>query len=172
MTRYQLAKLISWAGTLHSRKRLQKVVALLQAAGCPLEVDFRLHHFGPYSDDVAHLADEMVQVDLLIEEEKSNAIGSTYDYRLSEKASALLHDFEQTPEGKQQAVAVDGFATQAKRLLHADLKDLEHAATIVHFRQGGLDWAEAIDKASTFKKLKKNSPALRRAESLAREIVE
>src|SRR5713226_2600892 len=35
MTRYQLAKLVQWAGTLRTRKRMQKVVYLLQLAGCP-----------------------------------------------------------------------------------------------------------------------------------------
>jgi hypothetical protein len=44
MTRYELAKLAAWAETLHSRKRLQKVVFLLHTAGCPLEADFILHH--------------------------------------------------------------------------------------------------------------------------------
>jgi uncharacterized protein YwgA len=172
MTRYQLAKLISWVETLHSRKRLQKVVAMLQAAGCPIEADFRLHHFGPYSDDLAHLADEMTQAKLLIEEEISIAIGSTYDYRLSDKAKKLLYEFEATPQGKQQAAAFEKYRSQAQRLLNVDLKDLEHAATIAYFRKSGLNWAKAIDKACEFKKLKKDSSARRRAESLARELVE
>lgn len=55
MTRYQLAKLVEWAGELRSRKRLQKVVYLLQAAGAPIEAEFTLHHYGPYSFDVAQL---------------------------------------------------------------------------------------------------------------------
>ena len=44
MKRYQLAKLIEWSGeSLKTRKRLQKVVYLLQAAGCPLDADYTLH---------------------------------------------------------------------------------------------------------------------------------
>ena len=55
MDRYQLATLSSWAGErgIQGRKRLQKVVFLLQAAGCPLSSHFTLHHYGPYSRDVA-----------------------------------------------------------------------------------------------------------------------
>jgi hypothetical protein len=30
---------VDWAGTLHLRKRIQKVVYLLQVAGCPLEAE-------------------------------------------------------------------------------------------------------------------------------------
>ena len=35
MTKYQLAKLIQFVGNLETRKRMQKVVYLLQSAGCP-----------------------------------------------------------------------------------------------------------------------------------------
>ena len=35
MTRYQLAKIVDWAGTLDTRKRMQKVVYLLQVVGLP-----------------------------------------------------------------------------------------------------------------------------------------
>ena len=63
MTRYQLAKLVEWAGTLNSRKRLQKVVFMLQAAGCPLQAEFYLNHYGTYSlEDVTRLTDEMVRL--------------------------------------------------------------------------------------------------------------
>ena len=67
MNRYQLAKIVDWAGTLETRKRMQKVVYLLQVAGCPLGADYTLHHYGPYSQEVARLTDEMVQTGILTE---------------------------------------------------------------------------------------------------------
>src|SRR4051794_19223854 len=114
MTRYQLAKLVYWAQTIRTRKRLQKIVVMLQAAGCPIEADYRLHHFGPYSDGVAHLADEMTQLGLLVEEESSNGLGSTYDYRLSDKAKQQLQEFEKTAEGRAQEAALAGFEPKFK----------------------------------------------------------
>ena len=45
MNRYQLAKIVQWAGTLRSRKRMQKMIFLLKAAGCPLDADYDLHHY-------------------------------------------------------------------------------------------------------------------------------
>src|SRR5579863_3270500 len=101
MTPYQLAKLISWAGTLRSRKRMQKVVFLSQSAGCPFDAEYRLHHFGPYSDGVAHITDEMVQVGLLEEVEKTTSVGNSYDYRIPEKSVRAIAEFEATPEGKR-----------------------------------------------------------------------
>ena len=82
MNRYQLAKIVDWAGTLETRKRMQKVVYLLQVAGCPLGADYTLHHYGPYSHDVARLTDEMVQASLLVEKTTSNAVGQQYSYSL------------------------------------------------------------------------------------------
>ena len=87
MNRYQLAKIVDWAGTLDTRKRMQKVVYLLQVAGCPLGADYTLHHYGPYSHDVARLTDEMVQASLLAEKASSNAVGQQYSYSLSDERS-------------------------------------------------------------------------------------
>lgn len=69
MNRHQLATLIWWAGEagIQGRKRLQKVVYFLQQAGCPLDCQYTLHHFGPYSRDVADACDEMVAARLVVE---------------------------------------------------------------------------------------------------------
>src|SRR5438132_565582 len=106
MTRYQLAKLVQWAGTLQTRKRLQKVVYLLQAAGCPLDDEFGLHHFGPYSSDVADRADDMTNAGLLNEESHGNYAGKQYDYTLTQDAESQLAALEVTPQGKAWAQQV------------------------------------------------------------------
>src|SRR5438876_8802937 len=90
MTRYQLAKLVEWAGILNSRKRLQKVVFLLQASGCPIEAEYFLHHYGPYSQEVARMSDEMVQVGLLEESSQPNPVGVQYAYKLTKVAVAEM----------------------------------------------------------------------------------
>ena len=77
MNRYQLAKIVQWAGTLRSRKRMQKMIFLLKAAGCPLDADYDLHHYGPYSQDVARLTDEMVREKLLCETTERAPYGSS-----------------------------------------------------------------------------------------------
>ena len=48
VTRYQLAKLVQWAGTLRTRKRLQKTVYLMKRGGAPFEDAFCLHRYGPH----------------------------------------------------------------------------------------------------------------------------
>jgi uncharacterized protein YwgA len=119
-----LAKLISWAGTLHSRKKMQKVVFMLQAAGCPLDAEFYLHLYGTYSEDVARLTDEMVRKGLLEEETKPTPSGSQYSYRLSDQISQQMVELEETEDGKKRASELAPFEAKAKSLLQADVKQL------------------------------------------------
>ncbi len=90
MTKYQLARLIAWAGALDTRKRAQKIVYLLQAAGCPLDAEYRLHYYGPYSQDVAQLVDELVAQGMLEESCTQTGGGRRFSYALSETARVRL----------------------------------------------------------------------------------
>jgi uncharacterized protein YwgA len=172
MTRYELAKLVSWADTLHSRKRLQKVVFLLQAAGCPLNADFILHHFGPYSEHVSRLTDELVRLDLLKEAATDNSVGQQYSYRLSERAREKMRHLEESKQGRLMAEQMAPFETMAKGLLREDLKDLEVAATVMYFRKQRLDWPQATEKACAFKNIPLDGPLAARATALARSVEE
>jgi uncharacterized protein YwgA len=171
MTRYQLAKLIQWAGTLRTRKRLQKVAYLLQAAGCPFDDEFGLHLFGPYSADVADRVDEMAQVGLLTEERQENYAGSQYNYTLTPAAQSQLASVDATDEGQALAAEIALYEDQARDLLDRDPRELEVAATIVFFRQQGNDWPEAVQRTCDFKRLRPHDGLVQRAEALARTIL-
>ncbi len=167
MNRYQLAKLVSWAGRLQSRKRMQKVVFMLQAAGCPIPANYYLHHYGPYSDEVARLADEMVRNGLLTENEGEVMGNVTYSYQLADSTTQQLQSLEQTPQGIEWASELAPFETKARRLLRADLRQLEYASTILFFQKQGNDWPQAVEKAEKFKQ----TPAVRDSLALAQEIL-
>ena len=167
MTRYQLAKIVSWAGDLQARKRLQKVVYLLQSAGCPLRAEFSLHHYGPYSEELARLTDEMVRQSLLEEQSSEHSQGKQYSYRLSAAAAREITDLEATKPGQVWAGELAGFEAMAKQLLAEDLKQLEYASTIVYFRNQDNDWEAAVAKAETFKL----TPAVKNALSLAKKVI-
>lgn len=167
MNRYQMAKLVSWANKLDTRKRLQKVVFMLQSAGCPLDADFYLHHYGPYSEDVARLADEMVRENLLLENLEEVPKGTKYTYCLSKEVEEQLKTLEQTEKGQEWIRQMAPFEEKAKALLGKDLRHLEFASTILYFQQRGCSWDEAVAKAEKFK----GTPAVRKALSLAQQAV-
>ena len=170
MNRYQLAKVVDWAGTLDTRKRMQKVVYLLQVAGCPLGADYTLHHYGPYSHDVARLTDEMVRANLLVERTTANAFGQQYSYSLSESVRSSLAEFDATSAGQAFAAALTAVLSKSRWLLETDLRDLEYAATIVFFRTHGHDWPSAIEKMRQFKGLADGGQVVERADALARRV--
>ena len=167
MNRYQLAKLVSWAQCLRTRKRLQKVVFLLKAAGCPLEADFYLHHYGPYSDEISQLTDDMVRNKMLVETSEPFRNGSRYSYCLTDWIVQQLGEVETTEEGQQWRSQLAPFEARARELLGADLKELEYASTIVFFHNQGFEWSEAVERAIQFK----HNEAVRNALPLARRVV-
>jgi uncharacterized protein YwgA len=172
MTRYQLAKLVQWAGTLEGRKRLQKVVFLLKAAGYPARgAEFGLHHFGPYSREIAERVDEMTSLQLLQEECIGGPPRQQFNYNLTDEAKARLATVEATPRGKALADEIASFEAQAKELLGKDVRELEVAATMVFFYQQRADWPCAVAETCGFKSLSADSPLVPRAEALARSVL-
>ncbi len=172
MDRYQLAKLVELAGVLRTRKRMQKVVYLLQAAGCPLKAGFTLHHYGPYSAEVAHLADEMVQVDLLEEEAEENRVGKAFRYKLSEKGQIALRDYEQSAAGQRAKGLLEPYRERARDLLGRDVRELEVAATLAYFQKHERNWDRAVDKACAFKNLGHHDSLTRSALKVTQEIMQ
>jgi hypothetical protein len=150
---------------------MQKVIFLLQASGCPLGIDFHLHHFGPYQEEVARLTDQMVDLKLLEETEVPVGSGKQYNYRLSEEARRRLAEIEQTTEGQRAMESLLPYENLARLLIETDSKKLEIAATLVFFRQRERTWETAIEKTCHFKELDPQSDLVRGALELARRIL-
>jgi uncharacterized protein YwgA len=151
---------------------MQKVSYFLREAGCPLEVDYILHHYGPYSPDVARLTDEMVRSGLLEETAAPSPVGVQYSYRLSEKTRQQIEEYERSPQSAKWRDLMAPFEAKAKILIDADLKELEIAATLVYFFRQNRDWSLAAEKTRQFKNLPDGSaPLLARAETLAKQVV-
>lgn len=170
MTNYELAKLVEWAGTLKTRKGMQKLVYLLQAAGCPFQADYRLHHYGPYSDDVAEVADDLVRRGFLQEKPVANAAGTQFNYSLTPRAEESLAKLEATPRGASRRSELADHEALARDLVRRDVRELELAATIVFFRRQGHEWPVAVEKARQFKSLARDKALLQRAKTLAKRV--
>jgi len=164
--KYYLAKLAQLAGTIDGRKRLQKIVFFLQSAGLPMGAEFALHHFGPYSWDVAQACDELVSAGVLSEEAKRNQVGRQYSYRLTERGSRLLDRAGETNEQLNQQFKQ--FQHIAQDLLQEDLRGLELGSTILYFKQQGVEWNEAARRACEFKSVDQNDDRVQSAIDLAR----
>jgi uncharacterized protein len=172
MNRYQLAKIVQWAGTFRSRKRMQKLIFMLQAAGCPLDAEYELHPYGPYSDDVARVIGELVCAGLLVETSEPHLGGELYSYTLSADASRQIAECESGPRGVESPREMAAFHSLALKLYGTDVKELEFAATVVFYRMRGADLTAAVEKACRSKSPLPSMQFLERCRALAAEIVD
>lgn len=164
MNRLQFATLLSWAGEqgVAGRKRLQKVIFLLQQIGCDLDCHYILHHFGPYSREVASICDEMVAAGLVKE---SQAPGTkTYRYELKPKTKELLN-------GSPADQDLVKFKCQWTKLLSENLWTLELGSTILFFYSQDKVWESSIRKACDFKKKSLNAPGTQIAMEFAKKFI-
>ena len=166
MNRLQLATLLSWADDagLQGRKRLQKVVFFLQQAGCQFDCRYTLHHFGPYSRDVADACDEMVAAGLVIETGGPQNGAMQYAYTLKPEIRALL---DQTHDAQLQR-----FQSLGTELINENIWSLELGSTVLFFYGQSRDWNAALDNACQFKKVDTALPSSRNALALAQRVVE
>jgi hypothetical protein len=171
MIQYQLGKLVQWSGgTLRTRKRIQKVMFLLKVAGCPIEAEYRLHHFGPYSSDVAQTTDVLAQMGLLKQECVENLAGRQFNYQLTPGSEQSLTDFEFTPHGQSAAKDIAPFRELAIGLINEDVRLLEVASTIAYFHEQGRDWSLSEQETCSFKSLHPEDALMKRAGELARRV--
>lgn len=171
MNRYQLAKIVQWPGTFRSRKRMQKLIFMLQAAGCPLDAEYEMHPYGPYSDDVARLTGELVCGKHLVETSEPHIGGELYSYTLSGDASRQIAQYESGPRGIESAREMAAFHSLAIKLYGTDIKELEFAATVVFYRMRGADLTAAVEKACRFKNPHPSIQFLERCRALADEVI-
>lgn len=173
MDKLQLALLTAWAEDgglqgIRGRKRMQKVIYFLQQAGCPIDAEYTLHHYGPYSREVANVTDVMVAEGLL-SEHGGGSSGGQYDYKLGSETREMLDRFIRSGTTK----AFQAFRRMAVDLLHQELWQLELGSTILYFyrsRQKDSDWDSSLQEACRFKGVEPSHPTSQRALKLARCI--
>ena len=167
MNRLQLATLLSWAGVagIQGRKRLQKIVFFLQKAGCPLDCHYTLHHFGPYSRDVADACDEMVAAGLIEETvEPQNGVVQ-YAYTLKPAIRDMVArepDTHVQPFEELGCELIDPAKTPIWRL--------ELGSTILYFFKTSNGWDDALAKACEFKRVKVEDRPSQAAMELAKRV--
>ena len=120
---------------------------------------YTLHHFGPYSRDVADTCDEMVAAGLIDETGGPQNGSMQYAYKLKPQ---ILESVNKTPEPQVQQ-----FEQLGKELIGMDLWQLELGSTILFFYRQIPDWDHALVQACKFKDKPTNDAPSQSALSLA-----
>jgi len=139
---YKLLRFFSETGTLTGRKKLQKMVHLLQRKGVSFDMDYAYHHYGPYSADLQAEVQELVDQELLVEEMKDN----TYQYYLTDKGKEFLGVLQET---KKDAFALPNNLMEL--LMDKSSPFLEVVSTYSYLLDNGYTDEEAIAKLKELK---------------------
>ena len=165
---YLLLKLIESAGRIEGRKKLQKLIYLLQLEGYPIDDEFSVHYYGPYSSRLALRVDGLVEDKLLAESERPVAVGGIeYVYELTPRAQDLLRKLDsRVPDDLRKASSE--FQESINELCSCGTGELELAATIAYWRNMGNSGSEAEEITARMKKVGVDSSPFRTARALAK----
>ena len=170
MKDYWLAKLISSVTEVDSRKRLQKSIYLLQQAGCPLQLSYILHYYGPYSFELAGLIDQLKGAGIIDESAAQTGFGNIrYKSKISKKGKRVLANFQKSKTGTEVYGQIKPFISCFQDLNKEDLWPLELAATVAYFYED--DWEKAQKQTGEFKHLEEDDRMLNKATGIAGKFV-
>ena len=132
-----LAQLLVCTGGITGRKKLQKMVHILQSQGIGFGFNFRLGLYGAYSSDLSSQMEELVSCQLVGENSRSSDGYPTSHFVAEEKLLTALKALEEMPTPDWESLA--------KKLNSKTPRELEGASTVIFLEKSGLQ-DEALKK--------------------------
>lgn len=121
----RILSFFSQVGEVTGRKKLQKMIYILQSSGVPFEEKYQFHFYGPYSEELSLRVEELCNLGFVAEvkEEKSSYI--QYRYQMTDEGEDFLQQF---------SLDMPDYHEKAALLLDKSSRFLELAATMLFFR--------------------------------------
>lgn len=144
-TKYAVLNIFDEMGELKGRKRLQKIVHLLEHKGIAMNFRFNYHHYGPYSSDLQGETNELVDEGFLYEFQENG----TYNYKITEKGTEFIRKLEESFLSELDKVYVQ---KNCITLLNGKSSQfLELVSTYAFLLETGYDGESAYSKARELK---------------------
>lgn len=145
--------------TIPGKKRLQKLGMLLQHAGLEIDIDFFLHHYGPYSSELADAADELYFMGVI--DSRSEQLGAFGTFQTVYSLPEDHSDFDGLPSPYDKKLSY---------LNNFSPIELEMASTIAYFERQGHARSGAIDLASSLKPKKSVPRIIKKSEQILNSL--
>lgn len=129
---HRILELLGALGEISGRKKLQKIVYILNSQGHDISFDFRYHQYGPYSAELQSELNRLAASGLVSEQ----IINNTYCYAISESGKNVLEFLEDRGLGASSKLVIP--FDLLKLLSSCDAQLLELVATIIYVRRLGL----------------------------------
>lgn len=107
------------------RKKLQKMIYILQSCGVPFKEKYQFHIYGPYSEELTLRMEELCNLGFIYEEKEEKASYVQYTYEITDEGMDFLHQVQ--PD-------MPCFTSQANLLQQESSRFLELTATMLYFR--------------------------------------
>ena len=120
----KLMQFFSVAENVTGRKKLQKMIYILQKCNIPFEEKYNFHFYGPYSEELTLRVEELCNLGFLheVKEDKSNYY--QYNYTITEDGKEFLHQF---------ALDMPHYEEKVEKLKEKSSRFLELVATMFYF---------------------------------------
>lgn len=89
----KLMQFFSVAKDVGGRKKLQKMVYILQQCHVPFEEKYQFHFYGPYSEELSLRVEELCNLGFIAEEKKDRSNYFQYNYKITEDGTSFLNQF-------------------------------------------------------------------------------
>ncbi|NPV72680.1 MAG: hypothetical protein HPY89_02550 [Pelotomaculum sp.] len=127
---HRLIKFFEKSGGITGRKKLQKIVYVLQSLGYPYGMDYIYCHYGPYSPQLQFEVDRLAEKGLINEQYFNQA----YQYSITEEGRELGRFLDEKNKGIDRLEVPGELLSE---LIRQDAQFLELVATIIYIKNLG-----------------------------------
>ncbi|MEN2767248.1 YwgA family protein [Ornithinibacillus xuwenensis] len=121
----KLIQFFSEAKQVTGRKKLQKMIYILQSFGVPFEEKFQFHFYGPYSEELSLRIEELCNLGFIHEEKEVKSNYFQYHYSLTEDGQEFL---------KQFSIDIPNCSESISLLQGRSSRFLELVSTMLYFK--------------------------------------
>ncbi|WP_096272797.1 YwgA family protein [Paucisalibacillus globulus] len=130
----KLMQFFSEAKQVTGRKKLQKMVYILQSFGIPFEERFQFHFYGPYSEELTLRIEELCNLGFINEEKEVKSNYFQYHYSLTNDGTQFLNQF---------SVNMPNCTESIELLQGKSSRFLELVSTMLYFKDLSKDEVES-----------------------------
>lgn len=136
----KLMQFFSVANEVTGRKKLQKMIYILQKCDVPFEEKYQFHFYGPYSEELSLRTEELCNLGFITEEKEDKSNYFQYYYKITNDGQDFLSQFK---------LDMPDFTEKVGLLKEKSSRFLELVSTMLYFDD--LTEADMVEKIHTVK---------------------
>ncbi|WP_019414481.1 YwgA family protein [Paenisporosarcina sp. TG20] len=120
----KIVQFISLAGEIVGRKKLQKMVYIAKKMNFPFQEKYKLHMYGPYSEELTLRVEELCNMDFLSEKKEDKGSYVQYTYACTKEGRQFLSTMAGNQPSQDKSI---------EQLNEKSSRFLEMVSTLIYF---------------------------------------